>query len=444
MSQLPRPTDREVVVVSAQDGPVEAASPVAEKSDAQPAETPANDTCDLNDIPAYSPWPAATDATAEATPEPAEADAAADSDWSKWPREEAETKPAETSTAENPAESAVDESPAPEKLEVPGDDAGEHSTLPWAKADNTAGQMQAVTVRADDRVRRGFRLAERGALFSARREFLAAMHLVAQANDVQNSTKFFSTALGAGLTALKEASEFSRQTSLGTPVDVSRIVAGHRTPILKGTEVSSPLIAAQRYYNYAQEQLAAAAAKDPAGSLALYGLGRTVLGLSHNQVRSLDSTAQAMALYQAALMADARNFRAANELGVLMTASGQLQQARDLFRHSAAASPQATTWHNLASVHLRLGEHDLAMQAKAQAEILAKAGRTGADPLVHCVDPETFKRTKPASDSVPPPAVASSQPAGNPVRGVSTPNERPAATTASRSLSDWLPWSQRR
>jgi tetratricopeptide (TPR) repeat protein len=219
------------------------------------------------------------------------------------------------------------------------------------------------------------------------------------------------------------------------------LVAGHKTPLLKGNaENLSPLAAAQRYYTYAQEQLSAAAAADPAGSLALYALGRAALGPSNQHAASLQSTAQAMALYQAALMADSKNFRAANELGVLMAGQGNLPQARDLFLQSAAASPQAATWYNLASVHLRMKEPQLAAQAKAQGDTLARAGRVGSNPLVHVVDTQTFAQTRPASDSVPPQAPAAAPAAPQPAK----PGEKPAATTAKKSFTDWLPWTTRR
>jgi tetratricopeptide (TPR) repeat protein len=399
-------------------------------------------------LPALEPSPeepvAAEPQSAEPIAEPAAAaheplfepsgETAPVAEYSPWPG-----PGAESATSPAPAEAAD----APLRLEAADQDAqaGEQSRLPWAKSDGGNAQMHAVTQRADERVRRGFKLAERGAVYTARREFLAALQMVAQANDVQNGTTFFTQAMGAGLTALKEATDFSRQDALGTPVDVARVVRGHRTPILKDESDVSPLAAAQRYYNYAQEQLSAAAAKDPAGSMALYGLGRSVLGLKNQNTRSLDKAAQAMAFYQAALMSDAKNFRAANELGVLMCDNGNLQQARDLFRHSAAASPQATTWMNLATVHMRLHEPDLAMQAKVQAQELARLGRNGSDPIVHVVDPGTFARTKPASDALPPSAQPVAPEAAKPA---GAPSDKPAASTASRGLSDWLPWNQRR
>lgn len=425
LSPLPRRLDSsQVVMAAAHDDALPAIEPTP--LDASELETLNSESLPEAGVPAEGPLF-----------EPA-ADAAPSADYSPWPAVGNEA-------ASAPAPDAAVAPDAPLRLDAQPDqqaaDDGEHSTLPWAKSEGGNSQMHAVTVRADERVRRGFKLAERGAIYSARREFLAALQMVAQANDVQNGTTFFTQAMGAGLTALKEATDFSRQDALGTPIEVARVVRGHRTPILKAENDVSPLAAAQRYYNYGQEQLSAAASKDPAGSMALYGLGRSVLGLKNQDSRSLDKTAQAMAFYQAALMSDAKNFRAANELGVLMCDNGNLQQARDLFRHSAAASPQATTWMNLASVHARLGEPGLAVQAKVQAQELAKIGRTGANPILHYVTPDTFARTRPASDSPPPAAQTVAPEAAKPA---GAPAEKPAATTASKSLSDWLPWNQRR
>ena len=115
------------------------------------------------------------------------------------------------------------------------------------------------------------------------------------------------------------------------------------------------LIALQRYYTYAQEQLAAAAGPEPAGSMALYGLGRLAAASAKlGDTDEIESTARAMVFYQAALLADDRNFRAGNELGVLLAKSGKLERAKEIFLRSLAISPQPATWHNLAKIHERL------------------------------------------------------------------------------------------
>jgi len=143
------------------------------------------------------------------------------------------------------------------------------SELPWASAEPRRPEMIAVIQRADARVRHGFQLAERGALYSARAEMLAALQLIAQANDAQQNTRLYTKALAAGLMALKESSDFVRSRPGKEEVDVARAVGAHKTPVLKNAplgEIAS-MQAVQRYYNYAQEHLGVAAAqKRPARS----------------------------------------------------------------------------------------------------------------------------------------------------------------------------------
>jgi tetratricopeptide (TPR) repeat protein len=321
----------------------------------------------------------------------------------------------------------------------------QRSSLPWAGSQPRTTEMTAAVRRADERARRGFELAQRGALYSARSEYIAALQIIAQANDAQQSTQFFSKALASGLRALVESSDFVRQNPRKPETEVASIVARHTTPILKGAalEQMAPLAAANRYYTFAQEQLAAASSREVTGSMALFGLGKvTVVAIGNQGSQRMERTAQAIVLFQAAVLADPKNFRAANELGVLLAETGNLSRARAMLLESAALSSEATTWHNLAVVHARLGENQLADRAQAQAIALGHAAPVGSVPQVQWVDPTTFAGTSSVTEgSIRPatPAKASGKPADAP-----TSNEKPAAATAKKGVSYWLPWNARR
>ncbi len=318
------------------------------------------------------------------------------------------------------------------------------SELPWAHVGPRTPEMEAVVQRADLRVRHAFEMAERGALYTARREFIDALQLIAQANDAQQNTDLYTRALTSGLVAIKESADFTRQIAGRPELDLARVVAGHKTPVLKHAVVGrvTPLQAAQRYYNYAQEQLAAAASKETPGSMALFGLAKVTLSLGDKRSVSLERVGQAMTLFQASVLTEPRNFLAANELGVLLAENGNLERARELLSHSARLWPQAITWRNLAAVHMRLGDKEMADGAMAKANELAKAGKTGDQSPVRWVDPETFARMAPVSDRVLPPV----QPTSSPQQQVApaAAAAQPAAETARKGFSDWLPWNTRR
>ncbi len=304
--------------------------------------------------------------------------------------------------------------------------------------------MAAVHKRAEQRVRYGFELAEQGATYLARAEFIAALKLIAQADDSQQGSRTCTKAVTAGLLALKESSDFFNQGAGIEDPNVAHIVSGHKTAVLKDVDVSEliPMMAARRYHAYAEEQLAAATAHEMSGSMALFGMGKIALVAVGNKSQRLENVSQARSLYRASLIAEPRNFRAANELGVLLAEDGQLELARDLLIRSVSLSPQIATWKNLATVHTRMGEKKLAENAVAQAAALKQTGRGNEGPAVQWVDPQTFAATAPATGDLiqasatfkTPPTSAANAPASN----------EPAGTPAKKGITDWLPWNQHR
>jgi tetratricopeptide (TPR) repeat protein len=278
--------------------------------------------------------------------------------------------------------------------------------------------MQPVSEQAATMSRRAYGMAQKGMLFSAKRELVQALQLVAQARDVQSRATIHSQALSAGLTALKEAEDFSPSSNRGDPLDVSSVARGHRTTILKSAADLPPVVAQQQYFAYAQQQLALAAGNEPGASHALYTLGKIHAATSAegNASQSLDGP-RAMVFYQAALAVDARNYLAANELGVLLARYGQLDEARRALVHSVSTRPHAQGWQNLAVVHRRLGEPELARLAEHERELLAKnpaaAPHTSADQLIEWVDPKTFASRGTHQQDWPAPATAAASPSSS-------------------------------
>ncbi len=91
------------------------------------------------------------------------------------------------------------------------------------------------------------------------------------------------------------------------------------------------MMAARRYHAYAE--LAAATAHEMSGSMAAqrFGMGKIAAFVAvGNKSQRPENVSQARSLYRASLIAEPRNFRAANELGVLLAEDGQLELARDL------------------------------------------------------------------------------------------------------------------
>lgn len=260
-------------------------------------------------------------------------------------------------------------------------------------------ELERVSRLAAKHTRKGFELGGRSAMFSARAEFIQALRIVAESLDALERTSVHSEAMAAALRALTESEDFvCRGSDVFTSRDVERIALAHKTPVMHQArpEEYSALIAQQRYYTYAQEQFAIAGGRQPAASIALYGLGKIYGALeTTGSSRLVALEPKAMVCHQAALLIDQRNYMAANELGVILVRYGRYEQARDAFHHGLAFAASPSLWHNIAVVHYELGNPRAAQFARQEAVAAAtrapgrEAPSSGAN-QVQWVDPATF------------------------------------------------------
>jgi hypothetical protein len=279
--------------------------------------------------------------------------------------------------------------------------AEEQAVLPWGKIRQRSPEMGAVVKRSHELVSRAVRLASQGAVYSARNQLIEALRTIAQAYDAQSETNHYSLALAAGLTALKESQDFAPSAqSAERPTDVAAIVAGHRTVVLKQSPGLSALSAQVRYYTFAQEQLASAAGGEVVGSAALYQLGKVLVATgAQADSNPLEINAHAMALYQAALLCDGRNYRAAHDLGLLLAYYGRPAQARDLLLRAANTGNHPATWQSLAVIYERLGDRAASARARQRLASVSRQHRSMV-PGVQVVDPSTLAQLRSPTDNV--------------------------------------------
>jgi tetratricopeptide (TPR) repeat protein len=264
--------------------------------------------------------------------------------------------------------------------------------------------MQAVAQRALQIADQADAMAKRGMFYSARRELAQALQSIAQSLDTQEGSTRHATSLAAGLAALTEARDFSApSTRSGEAASVASIAATHRTPRLAGPLPPQlpPVAAQQHYFAFAQSQLTIAAGGIPASAQILYRLGRLEMAMT---AHDFDPTAlhipRAIVFHQASLATDGGNWLAANELGVILARCGQLGEAKQLLLHSLNIRPHAAGWQNLAAVHRRLGEGELAELADQERQRLAsQTAKTSPDSneMVRWVAPKAFAAS-PAAD----------------------------------------------
>lgn len=254
-----------------------------------------------------------------------------------------------------------------------------------------------VSERVADEVRAAFALGRNGALYAARQQFIDAMKAIAAAKDAAESTERHARALSQGLTALDEAEDFlPRGEALEAGLSVTEIASSHRTPMLSQTpDVRLAHEAAALYYRYAEEKLAMSVRGERAGSMALYGLGKTYARLADlDESRTADK--RSLSMHRAALMAHRENHLAANELGVGLARAGRLKRAAKALEHAASMGGGSTVYRNLAHVQNELGQTELAAATTEHAERLAErerqAGAFSRARGVEWVSPDRFAR----------------------------------------------------
>lgn len=254
----------------------------------------------------------------------------------------------------------------------------------------------SLAARVDTILSDATRLADRGALFAAKREFLRALRMITRALDTSAGRQFHTQALANGLRALEEADDFSLQPtdSVESDLRLANYIKGHRTPILQHEDLSSltPLIALQRYYEYAREQLTIAGGGNPLASKAIFAMGRAEMIQQSESSKSLLGAPKALALFHAALTIDPHNAPAANELGVLLAGRGRLPEAAILFERSVASSATPAAVENLATVYEQLGDpRGARWRQQAQQLALQTYGtpQLSAQPVVW-LDPHKF------------------------------------------------------
>lgn len=315
----------------------------------------------------------------------------------------------------------------------------------------TAKELQALVLppdverRARGMLDEGTELANRGAIFAAHEEFLRVMRLVAQSLDAALGRPFHAEALAAGLRALDEAQSFGMKGKHAeADIYLAGFIAGHQTPVLKSVDPGTltPLLAMQRYYEYAFAQLGIAGNDEKVAADALYALGRIESLMAEQQPEVAGGHSKAMALYQSALAVNGSHSRAANELGVLLARSGRLREAKEVFAAANQRQPIPMIQQNLRGV-----ESQLAQESGVGGFVLPLATSIPSPPTtamhstnsmhflaqnLQLVDPATFNAAPDRQGTLPPaPAVNTLNQAHPPVPPASYPMTSPSPSAPS-------------
>ncbi|HEX6960220.1 MAG TPA: hypothetical protein VF175_00015, partial [Lacipirellula sp.] len=342
----------------------------------------------------------------ELPPVDAEEIAAADEQEGEAPAEPEERVPAHGSAGASPSRLTVLTPSFEEDKDNPHMAAAELLLADAAPTATGSPTGAVVCERAQARIREGYALARRGASFAARREFLEALQMIAEAKDQKHGAARRTIALANGLRALEEAADFvPRAPGANSGLSLEVIVSSHRTPVAKTHAAAEvmPQQLADLYYRYAQLQLGGAVAGEPAGSMALHALGKVYSQLGKTEPEAHPQADRcAFALQQAALLARDDNHLAAHELGVLLAETGHYVEAEHLLAQVAARQPHPVVFRNWARVQRELGQEQLAAMSEQHARALATRNADGG--VVTWVPPATLAETGDALAPMAPPA----------------------------------------
>jgi polysaccharide export outer membrane protein len=273
--------------------------------------------------------------------------------------------------------------------------------LPTPIDEAIRGTLQGAPAHLEDMTQQALSLASKGATYSANAKLIEVLELTAERLDEESGTTEHIEALAAGLMALREAQDFTR---VGFKFDRNATISlrefGHASAksVAHGERRFTRKEALQLYYSFASRQLGFAVAGSAVGSAALCHLGRLQPFLYEGAEHHSSFVAvRSVAWHRAALHAHEKNFRAANELGVVLARQGQFQSACTALLHSAELGQRPETLANLGVVLKKLGDDVGArsMAALAEERRLEQVSHQPADAreissLVRWVEPRQF------------------------------------------------------
>ena len=204
----------------------------------------------------------------------------------------------------------------------------------------------------------------------AEQELMSALQAVAKSRDDATGTRIHTKSLHDAVTALWEADELHEAyTNHGEEYALE--VASEFTTMV-GKSVSRKMVdldsSLRTYHNYARQALIIAIGQNPAGSEALYGMGRLFqIAARENPVAAEIENAKSKSFFLTSAAVNTRNWKTTNELGVMFAREGKLVQATNALKRSILAKPTTEAWQNLATIYNKQNNVELASLAETKA-----------------------------------------------------------------------------
>jgi tetratricopeptide (TPR) repeat protein len=254
-------------------------------------------------------------------------------------------------------------------------DVAEYDQAVTIPATDSMPGWQAVGERLTNHLKSCEASLRHSAYASARKEVeLAAIYLV-RILDLANNSYDAEPTWHAALRALQEADDFSMIQRMSIDTDsLKRIIDSHETTVLKGADTRdvSPLVAAEHYRKYAEQQLVRASQDHPWASDVYYSMGRTFQAQAESVANGSDALKwKAVTFYRAAVTVSPRNSIASNQLGYILLQMDRPQDAREALVASLSGATSVPALENLVEASRRLRDpatHQWAVQQLATAQ----------------------------------------------------------------------------
>lgn len=228
----------------------------------------------------------------------------------------------------------------------------------------------------------------------------AAVYLVRVLDLASNSYRAEPT-WHLAIQALSEAEDFTMFQRMSVDTDtLRRIIDSHETTVLKGTDTRnvSPLVAAQHYRQFAEQQLIQASQGHPWASDVFYSMGRTFQAQAENADTGSDALRwKAVTFYRAAASVLPSNSMASNQLGYILLQMDRPQEAREALVASLGAKASTPALENLVEASRRLGDPSTINWAVQQLAINQSATQPAEAPMVLELEPREFIAISPRS-----------------------------------------------
>ena len=186
----------------------------------------------------------------------------------------------------------------------------------------------------------------RGATHSAKQLATQALQNIVAIRDLQDGGNAHAAQLESAFIAIRESADFGGKFGAINHGSLKRLVAVHKTDVLKGKDLSnvSALQAMDDYLAAAHDQLVFATGSIRAASDALVLLGRVEQQMSSS---STQNSAVAVTLQSAAVSSDNTNAIAFYDLGTNLLRQGLPTQAKRALQRSVDLSPNRRAYENL-------------------------------------------------------------------------------------------------